>query len=87
LPISTEAAEALRKGEFMVTRHYLPQRLSYASLNQTSQIQVEVTEGGGLRAKTTQPPREIKTYVNANSETMVRWKTSWFTCADGKATL
>lgn len=46
----------------MVIRHYLPQRLTYASLNQTSQIALEVTDGGGVRAKTTQPSRQVTTF-------------------------
>jgi hypothetical protein len=62
LPLSTEAKEALREGKFMSTRHYLPQRLTFASLNQTSKVTLEVMEGGGLHARTTQPSRNINTF-------------------------
>lgn len=62
LPTAPDAVEALRKGEFMTIRHYLPHRLTYANLNQTSKITLEVVDGGGVRARTTNTPRHVNTY-------------------------
>lgn len=64
LPLSTEAVEALRKGEFVPIHKYLPLRLDLDSLHQPNRLTLEMDEEGGLRARTGNRTRSVDTVAD-----------------------